>query len=278
MREMRLKRNENYFGKKPYLTEVTVYFVRDPEAVQECFETTRTNLMQTDSFVWGSYVNQKDLTIHRFESYEAVYLEFNTASGFGASLSNRQKVAYGVDAAAVLRDCYWGKGNVTETLLRPASWYQGHTTKRYGYDAEKARNMAAEGSSQVRLLYDDKDFVMAAAAETVRQQLVEAGLSVTLVTSGTYDIALRRGQMTLMEAAKKQGRMDLLASAGTDEAVRDAASLLDEEMIDSLKVYNLFFMTQGTVTGYGIQGMLSPSDWNVFDQVENLYVKGSAAS
>lgn len=278
MRELKLKRSETYFGDQPYVTDITVYFVRDRAAVEQCFDTTRTNLMQMADVSWGTYANQKNLTLHRFESYEALYVEFNTQSGFAASLSNRQKVAYGIDAARVLRDAYWGKGNVTETLLRPASWYQGHTTKEYEYDPEKAQTLPAEDSNQVKLLYDQKDFVQAAAAETIREQLEEAGLRVQLVTSGSYDLALRKEQMTLMKAAKKVGKADLLAAAASDEEVRSAVAQLDESMSENLPVYNLFFLSQASMTGYGIKGMMTPNDWNVFLGIEDLYMKGKTAS
>ncbi|MCI8633279.1 MAG: ABC transporter substrate-binding protein [Lachnospiraceae bacterium] len=278
MREMKLKRYEAYFGDKPYITEITVYFVRDGKAVEQCFETTRTNLMQTNHFEWGTYANQKNLTLHRFESYETLYLEFNRQGAFGASLSNRQKVAYAIDASHVLRDAYWGRGNVTETLLRPASWYQGHTTKEYEYDAEKAQSIPAQTTDQIKLLYDSRDLVQTAAAETIREQLTEAGLTVTLTTAGYYDIALKREQMTLVKIAEKLGRAELLQAAFTEEEISSAAAQLDAFMTEELPVYNLFFLTQTSVTGYGIKGMMTPNDWNVFLGIEDLYMKGTAAS
>lgn len=272
MREMHLQRFEAYFGERPYIPEVKVYFVRDKAAVEQSFGTTRTNLMQTDYFAWGTYVNQKNLTVHPFESYEAVYLEFDTKGTFGRAFSNREKAVLAVDAVRVLRDAYWGKGQVTETLVRPGSWYQSEAVKPYGYDAEKAANMASVGSSKVRLLYDGSDPLQQAAAETIRTELEAAGLSVTLKTSGAYDIALRRSRMTLMEAARTVNRPELLAGAETDEEVKQAAAELSEQMSRELTVYNLFFLTQGTVTGYGIEGELTPGDRNVYGGVEGLYM------
>ena len=271
MREMQLKRYEGYFEGAAYITDVTVYFVREKAAVLQCFETTRTNLMQTDYFEWGAYVNQKNLTVHAYDSYEAVYLEFNENSSFGAVYSNREKTAYAVDAVRVLRDAYWGKGEVTETLIRPASWYKEGATKHYGYNAEKAKNMEAKGTSQVRLLYHAQDPVLSTAVETIRQQLEASGLTVTLVTSGSYDIALRRGSMTLMDAAKAMGDTGILSSAATDAQIKAAVVQLDAMMNESLRFYNLFFLTQATVTGYGLHGNMQPSDWNAYGGAENLY-------
>lgn len=272
MRELQLVRYEDYFGMRPYVADVKVYFVRDAAAVEQCFETSRTNLMQTDYFTWGSYVNQKNLTVHPFESYEAVYLEFNTKGNFGSVYSNREKVALAVDAVRVLRDAYWGKGTVTETLLRPGSWYKTEPTKNYGYDAEKAMNMLAVGSSTVRLLYDEKDPVLSSAAETVKMQLEASGLTVQMKTAGSYDIALRRERMTLMRAAEVVGRQELLAEASDEEQIRFAAQQLDVYMNEELMVYNLFFMTQASVTGYGIEGEMTPGDWNVYNGIEELYM------
>ncbi len=273
MREMQLKRYEDYFDEKPWIEAVKVYFVRDAAAVEQCFETSRTNLMQTDYFVWGTYVNQKNLTVHAFDSYEAVYLEFNTKGTYGSVYSNREKAVLAVDAVRVLRDAYWGKGVVTETLLRPGSWYKEEETRNFGYDAEKAASMIAVGSGKVRLLYDDADPVVMAAAETIRIQLEAAGLTVQMKTSGSYDIALRREKMTLMKAAELVSQQDLLAQAESEEEIRMAASQLDLEMNENLIVYNLFFLTQASVTGYGIEGELTPGDWNVYAGIEQLYMQ-----
>ncbi len=273
MRELQLKRFEEYFGELPYISDVTVYYVRDGAAVELCFETSRTNLMQKDYFSWGSYVNQKNLTTHPFDSYEAVYLEFNTKSTFGSVYSNREKAALAVDAVRVLRDAYWGKGTVTETLLRPGSWYKEAETRNFGYNAEKAASMIAVGSGTVRLLYNEADPMLADAAETVRKQLEAAGLSVQLKTAGSYDIALRRERMTLMRVAEVLGRQDLLAKAGSEDEVRAAASQLDTEMTENLTVYNLFFLTQAAVTGYGIEGEMIPGDWMPYGGVERLYMQ-----
>ena len=273
MRELQLIRYEDYFGMRPYITDVKVYFVRDIAAVEQCFETSRTNLMQTDYFAWGSYVNQKNLTLHPFESYEAVYLEFNTTGTFGMARSNREKTALAVDAVRVLRDAYWGKGTITETLLRPGSWYKEDVTKTYGYDADKAAEIVTVGSGTVRLLYDEEDPVLSAAAETVKIQLEASGLKVQLKTAGSYDIALRRERMTLMKAAQTVSKQDLLAAAETEDEIRAAAAQLDAYMNEELVVYNLFFMTQAAVTGYGVEGEMTPGDWNVYGGIEELYMQ-----
>ena len=199
-------------------------------------------------------------------------MEFNQSTILGGSLSNRQKIAYAVDAERVLRDAYWGKGSVTETLLRPGSWYQGHTTKEYGYDAEKAAAMETEGNGKLRLLYTASDPVQAVAAETIRQQLEAVGVYVMPVESGEYDVALRRERVTLLDVAAKMKQENCLAAAVTDAQVMDAVADLDERMMEELPFYTLFFFSQGTVSGYGIKGELTPSDWNVFAGIEDLYM------
>ena len=272
LRQMEFARFEDYFGSRPYAEKVTVYYVEDEAAIEQCFTTTRTNLLQMDSFSWGNYANRNDWTIHKFESYEALYLEFNQSTILGGSLSNRQKIAYAVDAERVLRDAYWGKGSVTETLLRPGSWYQGHTTKEYGYDAEKAAAMETEGNGKLRLLYTASDPVQTVAAETIRQQLEAVGVYVMPVESGEYDVVLRRERVTLLDVAAKMKQENCLAAAVTDAQVMDAVADLDERMMEELPFYTLFFFSQGTVSGYGIKGELTPSDWNVFAGIEDLYM------
>jgi ABC-type transport system substrate-binding protein len=200
-------------------------------------------------------------------------MEFNTKGNFASVYSNREKVALAIDAVRILRDSYWGEGTVTETLLRPGSWYKEEPTKNYGYDAEKAANMLAVGSSTVRLLYDETDPVLTAAAETIKIQLEAAGLKVQMKTAGSYDIALRRERMTLMKAAEVIAKQDLLAAAGEEDQIRLAAEQLDVYMSEELTVYNLFFLTQGTVTGYGVEGKMTPGDWNVYNGIEELYMQ-----
>ena len=270
-RELHLTRYDGYFGQAPAFNEVTVYFVSNEETISQCLEATRTNLMRMEESSWGTYVNARNVTLHRFNSYEALYLEFHTASGFSSVLSNRQKVAYALDAVRIMRDAYWGEGQITETLFRPGSWYQPEASKQYGYDVKKASDMAVSGQAQVRLLYDAQDSIQSAAAETIQRQLEEAGLSVTLTTSGEYDIALRRQTITLAQAAQYAGGMAQLSSAASDQEVMDAVQQMATQMLEELPVYTLFFLNKAVITGYGLQGELSPGEWNAFCGIETLY-------
>lgn len=269
-REMTLTANASYFGGAPSIQTVVVYFVTSSDQIETCFDVTRTNLYSPALLKWGNYVNDTDKTIFTYHSREAVYLEFNQNSSYSQSLSNRQKVAYAVDASSILRQVYWGQGTVTETLLEPHAYYQGMADTLYGADLDKASRISVENTDQVTVFYEASDSLTSSIAPILKEELEAAGLTVNLVQSGDYDIALRRSQVSLKKAADYVGLGSEVEAAVDEAGVTQAATDIRHSMQETLPVYALFYLNGGTVAGSNLTGTLEPSGSNGFNGVGTL--------
>jgi len=269
-REMIFAANESYFAGKPSIETLRVYLVEDSSLIFTGFDTTLTNLYQAEMAEWGLYLNTNNVTVHDFQTSEALYLEFNMASAFSGVLSNRQKVALAISAEAVARNSYYSRGIITETLVHPGTFYKEEPSIVYGYDPERAADIETVGTSAVTVWYDESDPVSVYAYQTIRQELTAAGLTVTGTSGADFDIAIRRESVLLLEAAAIAGKETWLVGAESEQAVAGGAAALDEVMLNDLPVYNLFFLIGGTLTGYGIEGELTPSENRVFGGIGDL--------
>jgi len=271
-REIHLAASENYHGTAPYIPTVIIYLVADSSLIEQCFATTRTNMFAPYILSWGSYGNDANLDITRYTGSLALYLEFNTKRPFASSLSNRQKTAYALNASDILKGSYWGKGLTAETLVKPDAWYMGYQTTYYAYDPEKAADIETENTNEVVLLYQEDEEMEKDAADLIKQELEAAGLSVTLTTSGDYDIALRLGEVSMTQAADMVGLKDQLEKATLDETFSQIAQQVAEKMGEQLPVYNLFYPALGVALGAGVHGQLQPSLSSVYNGIEDIYM------
>ena len=269
-REMIFAANEAYVKGKPSIETLRVYLVSDASLIFTGFDTTLTNLYQTEVAEWGLYQNNRHVTVHDFRTNQALYLEFNMESAFSSVFSNRQKIALAISAEAVARNSYYSRGIITETLVRPGTFYKEEPSIQYGYDPERAKDIETVGGNEVVIWYDENDPVSVYAFATISSELEAAGLVVTASADGQYDIAIRRESVTLLEAAQMAGKESWITEAATEGAVAGGAGALDQAMIGELPVYNLFFLIGGTLTGYGIEGDLKASELRVFGGIEQL--------
>ena len=269
-RELIFAANESYFAGKPSIETLRVYLVEEESLIFTGFDTTLTNLYQTDLAEWGLYLNTKNITVHDFQTSQALYLEFNMDSAFSSVFSNRQKVALAISAEAVARNSYYSRGVITETLVHPGTFYKEELSIVYGYDPGRAADIETVGSGEITVWFDENDPISVYAFQTISQELEAAGLSVTGTFSGTFDIAIRRESVRLLDAAAIVDKVIWVTGAASEAAVAGGAGAIDELMISDLPVYNLFFLIGGTLTGYGIEGEMAPSENRVFGGIGNL--------
>lgn len=276
-REFKLSANGNYFGQKALLTSIRVLEVPEASLIYDCFESGRISMYTSDVLEWGRYTNDAGKTVCTYGTYEAVTLNFNLQRPFASVFSNRQKVAYAIDAEAVLQDAYYGRGIVTQTPIRPDAWYHPYTSCLYPYDLEKASAMECEGGSTVTIQYDQNDRILSQAALTLQKQLTEAGLTVVLASDSLegYDILLKRETYMLRDAMNLAGLGGQALASITEEDVLAAAEEADQLISSSLQQYTLFFLNGGVIMNNGLSKGLQPSWGRVFGGCEYLEMNGA---
>lgn len=246
----------------PLTKRLTVYQVEDEAQVLDCFTSTRTNVYMSETVAYGLYSNKANYEIHESDSYEAMYLEFNLTSPFSGVLSNRQKVAYAIDARSILQQVSYGRGIITETPVKPGTIYQREAQIVYGYDQPMAAEIRTMGESTLTLLASAEDPLVQAALPAILRQLQQAGLEVTVVNEGYFDIALRKETVTYLRSAQIINQSALISNADNENLITSGVSVISRSMIENLPVYGLFFLSRSVVTGYGI---------HMNEEMEGLY-------
>ncbi len=265
-REYELGINQEWFQGTAQIETIRVYLVPDQETLEGCFETGRINLYTEEILEWGRYSNQINTGVHSFLTNEAVYIEF-AKSGYCLSLDSRMAIAKAIDAQGVLRDSYYGRGYITETLLRPNTWYKPEADVAIG--TEKMDKL--EYTIELTLLYDSTDEVLSQAARSIQRQLQDLGYRVNLSENGSYyDIYLKRETFDLTSLLERQGIGVNGAMNYTPDMWIDLARQEADKEMESMDTYGLFFLQGGSITGYGIKGDLIPWAGHVFRGIENL--------
>ena len=273
-REMMFKRDPSYRGQVPGIEWVRVFFVRDEEAIFQCFETNRTNLYFPEDLEWGRYLNRTDRKIHESLSEEAVYLLFQEDGSFASSLSNRQKLVMALDAEKLLKIGYWGRGVVSSLPLSPYAWYTEGLEETYSYDLDRANHMETVGYHTVLIGIDQEDPVLSRVMSEITAELEEAGLSVRFVSpEDPCDAVLCRGRLDVKTSALLLGMEDHPELSASKEKIRKAASAMNDLIRQEVMLFPLFYLYEGTVTGYGIEGDLTPGVNHPYCGIEMLYQK-----
>lgn len=264
-RELELGINPNWYGGQAQIDTIRIYLVPDQETLSACFETGRINLYTSEILEWGRYSNQVSTSVHSFLTNEAVYLEFS-GSGYCMDPEHRMAIAKAIDAQGVLRDSYYGRGVLSETLVRPNTWYMPEAVITLGTEKEKT-----EYAIELTLLYDSTDEVLSLAAGSIKRQLEDLGYSVILSTYGSYfDIALKRGFFDLTSLLERQNIGVNGAMNYTTDRWMELSESESNKELETMDTYGLFFMQGGTITGYGIQGDLTPWREHVFKGIDQL--------
>lgn len=257
-REMMLSASASYRGIAPKIASVRIFFVRDKDALPQCFESGRTNLFHPEDLDWGRMLNRQDRKIHDTLSEEAVYLVFHEEGNFAKTLSNRQKLVMGLDAGKMLQLGFWGRGEVSSLPLSPLSWYTEGLEAAYTYDPERAANMETVGYSTLLVSYDPQDPILELVMSEMTTELEKVGLSIRIVTQGDpCDVTLCRGQLSVVESAALFGLEDRLNGLSSKAKIQDLAKEMNDKILTELPLFPLFYLKDGVITGYGIEGELT---------------------
>ncbi len=273
-REMMLIKDASYRGQVAGIEYVRVFFVRDADAIFQCFETNRTNLYFPEELEWGRYLNRTDRKIHESLSEEAVYLLFQEEGSFSSSLSNRQKLVLALDAEKLLKMGYWGRGVVSSLPLSPYAWYTQGLEESYSYDLDRAKHMETTGYHTLTMGVDTEDPILSLIVSEITEELEEAGLSVRIVSAKEpCDVLLCRGRLTVETTAALLGMEDHPETSSTKEKIQKAAEKMNDLVRQEVMLFPLFYLYEGTVTGYGIEGDLAPGVNHPYHGIEMLYQK-----
>lgn len=271
--EMRLVPYEDFHGQTPGIASVRCLFVKDPAAVLTAFSSGRSDLFHEEPLAWDQYQFQEKYTVYSYPSFEALYIAFYE-NGFTSVLSNRQKIAFAIDTAEVLKDAAWGYGTACDIPFHPGYWYDPGLEERYPQDTAKAESIAISGISvsEIRIYVNPSDTVAVRAADSVRRQLEKAGMKVQITNQedDLYDLRIVHENVDLFRAFTLLGDPERLEDLADEEELKEEVMNMAVYAQVKVPIYFLCYLDKGVIVSSHLSGRLQPHEGFVYLGAEYL--------
>jgi ABC-type transport system substrate-binding protein len=137
-------RNDNYWGKKPSLQEVTFRVIPDDASRVVALETGEVQVaVRIPPFDIPRLKANPKLMVINSPSVRTIYLGFNALKEPFQDKRVRQALNYAVNKEAIVKHVLGGVGRVSDAAISPGIF--GYTSiKTYEYNVEKAKALLAE--------------------------------------------------------------------------------------------------------------------------------------
>ncbi len=145
VRELTLERNEKFWGKKPYLEEISFLFFQDAEEV-----ISQAQVGEIQGF---SITDPKNFDLSTEKNFEGYFLSlpryfavfFNLKQeGLFKEKSLREALRLALNKDEILRDVFLSKGEVVTSPILPEFFGFAAPSKIYQFDVEEAKEILEE--------------------------------------------------------------------------------------------------------------------------------------
>lgn len=179
-----LTRNEDYWGTAPHFQNVTLKYIKDPNALNNALLSGTINVIGvvTAPEALGRFTGNDKYQIIEGTTNGEVVLSMNNARAPFTNKLVRQAVRHAIDRPALLKTCWGDKGTMIGSMVPPTDpWYED-LTDIAPYDVAKAKALLTEAGTPapaVRLRVPTLPYAVS-CGQVVKSQLETAGFKVTL--------------------------------------------------------------------------------------------------
>jgi len=133
---MKLVASKNFYGKKPYIKKIGIYFFSSEQEMVKSYERKRLNGFSLSSF---SEVNDKGFSLRSLSlpRYFAVFFNLDNSPLFKID-EVRQALNYGTNKEELIKSVLGGKGKIVDSPVLPDVYNFDNPTKTYPFDVNKA--------------------------------------------------------------------------------------------------------------------------------------------
>ncbi len=179
-----LKRNDAYWGDKPYFDSVKLAYFKDPTALNNALLTGTIDVVSTVQApdTLAQFENNPKYQIIEGTTNGEVVLSMNNAKAPFDDAKVRMAARHALDRKALLETCWAGRGTLIGSMVPPTDpWYEDLTGVA-PFDLAKSKALLAQASKTnpaVRLRLPSLPYATA-CGQVVKSQLEQAGFKVTL--------------------------------------------------------------------------------------------------
>ncbi len=182
-------RNDNYWGKKPHVSEVTFRAIPDDASRVVAVETGEVHVAVRIPPSDVPLLKEKArITILNMPSVRTIYIGFNCLKKPYTDKRVRQALNYAVNKGAIVKHVLGGTGRVSDAPISPGIF--GYTRiKTYEHNIEKAKALLAEAGFpegfETELYYSAGRYSMdSSVVKAVTDDLLKVGVKVDIKTMG----------------------------------------------------------------------------------------------
>ena len=224
LKSLTLIANDNYWGQRPYISNISVKIVPDKEAALTSVEADDVSIAEANALDWEKFAEDKTLKLHEFVTLEYEFLAFNFNRELFRDKNIRKAFAYAIDRHTIVNEVYYGHATITDTPIHPDSWLYAENENKYGKDIQKAKELLIASkwidANQDGLVEDDQGRNLSfklmvnndsqervKIAELMAKQLKQVGIEVIVeavgweeyynrIYAGNYDVTIGGWQLS----------------------------------------------------------------------------------
>ncbi|CEG25783.1 glutathione ABC transporter substrate-binding protein [Bacillus sp. B-jedd] len=203
--EISLKKNPDYWGKKPNIDKVVFKVVPEDATRLAMIETGEAQINDQVPVTEIDRINASDtMELYRTEGLAVEYLGFNTKKKPLDDVRVRKAISHAIEREAIIEGVYNNVGTLANVAMSPKVFGYSDKVKPYDYNLNEAKKLLKEAGYekglQLNLLTSDRKerINMAEVIQSqlkgigidVKIQVMEYGAYIGMIEKGEHDILL----------------------------------------------------------------------------------------
>lgn len=293
-----LKRNENYHGKKPYINEILVNIYSDEEIRKNMFMSSNVDIIDCSYYD----LNKFDYDIFRASSYQSRqfdFIAFNSGRAPFDQGMNRKAISKIIDMKAAVEDAYRGKLQLSLFPINNGSELNIVNTVLFDKEQVKKTRLIAFEPRRLKIITDKDDPMRHRMAYIIKDDLSKAGLDSDVegmagedlkqaIEAGNFDIGIFSYQVPLNKDISKlsksnlqffnydftainQSMQDVYTAQSKFERNQKYANL-QNKLFESMPYLGIGFRHDYKVYNNRIQGELESTSVELYNGIENIFI------
>jgi len=136
--QIRLVRNEKYWGKRPYIDAILARIYHDEMEVRQAFYDGEVDLINVMATVINPYPREEDARVHRYVTRNYEFLAFNLDHPVLSDVSVRKAIAYALDRKDIIFKVYLNNAEAVDVPIPSDSWLYDSSYRIYDCDVDRA--------------------------------------------------------------------------------------------------------------------------------------------
>ncbi len=248
-----LVKNNDYHGKKPYVDNIKITYVKDKNIAKYSFEAMEFDVITTDLYSWGDTSMSGDFTSVEYESNRLTYLGLNCLNAALADKGVRRAFSTAVDKSSLVSEIMFTHAAVVSTPVNPNAFFANNEYVHAAYEKGKAKEelksvgwLDLDGDGVLDKYFGEQQLSLSFAlvvnadnpsalslAQLLAQQMGENGIHLNIVPldyisyisaiiNGEYDMYIGR-----MDIANDCDISFMLESGGSQNYFRYSSAAMD---------------------------------------------------